>query len=220
MIFYFFRELNQQGKSASDWLTAFALFAGTSFILAWPIRHDHAVIATIGPSTTLALLFLSQFLIFSRFWHDDVKSEYLEVLSTSPRHALERYASGRLVAAIVTGLIYSLVTTSLGSILYALDWRSTLTLLLQVFAVAPGITALSILTAAATSRTTKASSAIGIVILLPMIAPFVILMGVYSEQTNYYDHLLVPSWFSLIGLSIAFVTMGVLSLPTILKAQL
>ena len=219
MTHFFRQEIRQQARNFSAWINAFSLFAATCFIIGWPLRDDLVTTSLVGPSATLALLVLSQFLIFSPMWRQDTEGRLVEVLCAQGNKQIERYSRGRLAAAILVGWAYALVATATGTVLFSISLDGSIANMLKLLLISPALSAVAILTSAAVTGSSRNSTALGVVIMIPMIAPIVIFSGIYDAQSYIASSIWVNSLTSLLGLSIIYCTAAFFALPTILRAQ-
>ena len=219
MTYFFSQELRAQGRNFGAWANAFVLFAAACFIIGWPLRDDLTTTALVGPSATLALLVLSQFLVVSTMWRQDIDAGLIEVLCAQGNNIITRYSRGRLAAGIIVGWAYALAAGATGALLFSVPMPDSLTSMLKIFLISPALSAMAILTSAAVTRSAHHATALGIVIMIPMIAPVVIFTGVYDAQAYVADSVWVNSASTLLGLSILYCMTAFLALPALLRAQ-
>jgi len=218
-MFFIKRELQAHFRNIGAWATAFALFAASSFIIGWPLRDELTTTASVGPSATLALLVLSQFLIFSGMWRQDLDAGVVDILSAQQPQKLRAYVRGRMIGGIAVGLIYAMVAWAAGTVLYSISGNDIATNLIKLILMSPALTSMAILTAATTTASTKNSTALGIVLMIPLIAPIVIFSGIYDAQSALAASTWVNSLSALVGLSAMYLMAAYLSLPSILRFQ-
>ena len=132
---------------------------------------------------------------------------------------IERHSRGRLAAAILVGWAYALVATATGTVLFSITLDGGIANMLKLLLISPALSAVAILTSAAVSGSSRNSTALGVVIMIPMIAPVVIFSGIYDAQSYVANSIWVNSLTSLLGLSIIYCTTTFFALPTILRAQ-
>ena len=219
MTYFFRQEIRLQSRNFSAWVNAFALFAATCFIIGWPLRDDLTTTSLVGPSAMLALLVLSQFLIFSPMWRQDTQAGLVEVLCAQGHRKFENYSRGRLAAGIIVGWAYALAATTAGSVLFSMSFNDSVANMLKLLLISPALSAVAILTSAAVTGSSRNGTALGVVIMIPMIAPVVIFSGIYDAQSYVANSVWVNSLSTLLGLSIIYCMTAFIALPTILRAQ-
>ena len=219
MTHFFRQEIRSQARNFGAWVNAFALFAAACFIIGWPLRDDLTTTALVGPSVTLALLILSQFLIFSPMWRQDTEAGLIDVLCAQGNKKINLYSRGRLAAGIIVGWAYALAATTAGSVLFSMSFDDSCASMLKLLLISPALSAMAVLTSAAVTGSSRNSTALGVVIMIPMIAPVVIFSGIYDAQSYVANSVWVNSLSTLLGLSIIYCMTAFVALPTILRAQ-
>ena len=219
MMYFVKQELRTNLRNINAWVTAFALFAASSFMIGWPLRDDLTTTALVGPSATLALLVLSQFLIFSTMWRHDMAAGIIEILNAQQPTKLNDYARGRLTGSLIVGLMYAILAWAAGTLLYSTAGQDAVANFLKLLLISPALSSMAILTAATTSGSSQNSTALGVVLMIPLIAPIVIFSGIYDTQFAFAGTYWVNSLTALAGLSILYLLTTYLSLPSILRIQ-